>query len=199
MYASKEIRWFTQTVNEQLLGAFEEKGLSFHESAARTDFYLPLPDRADMSIKLREGNIEIKQRMGTPKPGKLTPHTAGYFEDWVKWSFNLGKQDPLSAEIIDEKKYSWTAVYKERMGMKITNDHRGNILFRDITAPLPYGCQLEYTKIVIAGEEWFTFALEWFGDTHFELDTSIISGFLRDTAFQMEDSMGYGGFLKERA
>jgi len=195
MFKSKEIRWFSQTEEKQITQWFNDHGLDFATTDARTDFYLPLPEKKDMGVKLREGNIEAKCRTSIPKIGKLTDHAEGYFEEWVKWSFNVNKDDPLSESIIKEKKYSWIEVYKERVGRKLTKDEKGKTKWLSIKDRIPFGCQVEYTRILIKGQQWFTFGLEWFGNEYLEFDLKIAIEILGVSSLKKEKSMGYAEFL----
>lgn len=196
MYNSKEIRWFSRGIDGHLIDWFGAKGLLFATTDARTDFYMPLPDRVDMSIKLREGNIEVKQRTGVPSAGSLMAGAKGYFEDWVKWSFNADKSDRLCREIADERKYDWWELYKERIGVKVGLDGTGQPIVGSLKDRLPFGCQVEYTRLLINGtDEWFTFALEWFGSEQLALSDAFIADILGNVQFDLEDSMGYGEFL----
>jgi hypothetical protein len=197
MYRSKEIRWFTRREAKRITQWFAGQGLTFTSVEARTDFYLPLPDRDDMSIKLREGNIEIKQRTGAPEKGSLTDNVAGYFENWVKWSFTSDKEDGLSNAIIHEKKFGWKEVYKERIGVKLTNAENGEAKIVNLNQIISSGCQVEYTRIIIEDEEWFTFALEWFGDEKIEIDPTFLESILGDSPFDQQDSKGYNQFLND--
>ncbi len=197
MYKSKEIRWFTTTEDKQITGWFKAQGINFETTESRTDYYLPLPDKEEMNIKLREGKIEIKQRSGESQIGKLTKTAEGYFENWVKWSFDADIADPLSKAIIEEKKYNWIEIWKKRIGVKLTPDANGKTKVVSIKEHIPYGCQIEYTRIVVHQKEYFSFALEWFGEKILELDYSLLEQILGDNILKREDSMGYSKFLKQ--
>jgi hypothetical protein len=87
MYKSKEIRWFKNAPDQSIIDWFNKQDQTFENTESRTDFYLPL-DKEDITIKLREGNIEIKHRLGEPLSGRLTTSAEGLYEIWTKWSFN---------------------------------------------------------------------------------------------------------------
>jgi len=195
MFKSKEIRWFSQAKNEQISQWFNTLGLFFAATIPRRDFYLPLPDKEDMGIKLREGKIEVKLRENAPKLTKLTCDTEGYLENWVKWSLDVREDDRLSRAIIEEKEYDWIEVYKERIGVKLVTGENGKINLLNIKDRIPFGCQMEYTRILVKGQEWFTFGLEWFGEEYLKLEPSLISEVLGNNILKKERSMGYSGFL----
>ena len=195
MFKSKEIRWFTKEVNPNILKWFETHHLSFDTTTPRTDFYLPLPEKPDMGVKLREGQVEIKIRKDKPVADALHNNATGNFELWEKWSFKARLNDSLALAIIEEKEYDWVEVYKERIGVKLTLDEERLIVVRSIKERLSYGCQVEYTRIIVNHEEWFTFCFEWFGDDEIELDTQLIGDILGDSKLAQKDSMGYPQFL----
>jgi hypothetical protein len=196
MFNSKEIRWFSQDENEQISKWFRSKELFFAATVPRRDFYLPLPNKEDIGIKLREGKIEVKYRINKPKLGKLTDDTEGFYENWEKWSFGVKEGNQLSKKIIQEKKYDWIEIYKERIGLKITKNENGKIELLNIKEFISYGCQVEYTRILVKDQEWFTFGLEWFGKKYIDLDPSLIEEILGNAILKKEESMGYGRFLK---
>ena len=197
MYSSKEIRWFTPNKSEQIEKWFADKRQTFETTKPRTDFYLPIPNKDDISFKLREGNIEMKLRQNKSDLVSLSVNTHGYYENWVRWSFNVCQSDQLSKSIIQERKYTWIEVYKERMGVKLTEDSNKSLSIIDISERVPYGCQIEYTRLVIDGKEWFTFATEWFGDKFLELDSKLLDEITGITNLDAKYSMGYNEFLNK--
>jgi hypothetical protein len=194
-YASKEIRWFFRPGNRTIEQWFGNLGKEISKTTPRTDFYLPIPDKDDISVKLREGNIEVKQRSVGVVQHKLTSNAHGYLEDWIKWSFDTEDQDSLVHSIIDDKKYDWIEVQKERIGVKVTVGVDGSIQIKDIKEMVPFGCQIEYTRLEVMGQEWFTFGLEWFGKQHFELPSGITSELLKNETMTLLDSKNYNKFL----
>lgn len=196
MYKSKEIRWFSSTKQASITDWFSERGQSFSNTKPRTDYYLPNTDHDDISVKLREGNVEIKQRTGKTNLQQFTNHATGYYENWVKWVFNIKEDDILSAAIITKNKYLWTEVYKERIGIKLTTNEIGEIIIKDIRdMTLTFGCQIEYTRLLINKKEWFTFGVEWFGEKNIELDAILFSEILGESNLTAEDSFSYPQFL----
>ena len=159
------------------------------------DYYLPL-NKDDITVKLREGNIEIKHRMGKSRKGKLKPGCIGIFEKWIKWNFNADKADKLSQEIVLQNPYNWIKTLKTRIGLKVTEGKSGNSEIVPIKTFVDFGCQIEYTLLKIQGKTVYTFALEWFGDKALLLPKELTKEILYTTQFSMEDSMGYGEFLR---
>ncbi|PVD52361.1 hypothetical protein DC498_09595 [Terrimonas sp.] len=196
MYKSREIRWFKDNSDQNILDWFAGQDLSFKNTDARADYYLRL-GKDDITVKLREGNIEIKQRIGSPEPGKLRENAEGYFENWVKWSFNADKDDELVKEIIQAGKYEWIETIKTRIGLKLTLDESGKTSLVSIKDHIPFGCQIEYTHLVIGSKTYYTFALEWFGEKELQLPSELSTEILEHSRFDTTDSMGYGEFLKK--
>ena len=197
MYKSKEIRWFSESLNHTILNWFTSNGLNFDRSVSRTDFYLPLA-KEEINVKLREGNIEIKHRTRPPVPGRLTLNAEGIFEEWIKWSLNLSETDRLSTEITQGNIYQWTEIVKNRIGLKLKNKGSGSgrpqIL--SINEIIASGCQMEYTQLTVNKKNYYTFALEWFGESHLHLNKSFLDSVLGDAVLKPEKSMGYARFLK---
>jgi len=198
MYKSKEIRWFIHSENKTISRWFAKQGLKFNTNIARKDYYLVALDYDDIIPKLREGKIEIKHRIGTSEILLLTSNAEGYFEKFVKWSFKLDSKDGVFEEITNINKYAteWVEVYKERMGVKLAKGNNGIIKIHDIKALIDNGCQIEYTRIKVKDKVRYSFNLEWFGDEFLNLESSFISEIVGDSVLKLEDSMGYGRFLK---
>lgn len=200
MFKSKEIRWFTRQENKSISKWFAGRGQTFESVSARTDHYLLAHGHGDVAPKLREGNIEIKHRTGVPQIKHLTPNAEGYFEEYVKWSFKLHEEDPESLQIIDFNKYSdeWLEVQKERMGVILAKEPDGTKKIREMKDLVDSGCQLEYTRIKVKEETWYSFNLEWFGTEFIEPGPALLHEIMGDSVFKLQDSMGYGSFLQSK-
>ena len=197
MYKSKEIRWFKDSSDGAIIDWFASKGQVFETTQPRTDFYLQL-GKDDVTVKLREGNVEIKHRIGDTENGKLTPTAEGVFENWIKWSFNADKTDKLSQTIVSSNAYDWIETIKTRIGVKVTEDTNGDLQILPIKSFVDYGCQIEYTLLQIKEKSFYTFALEWFGEKDLHLPEELMQEILSPTQLNFEDSMGYGEFLKHK-
>lgn len=198
MFKSKEIRWFSQTENSSISKWFEENSYIFENTIPRKDFYLPLQEKEDIGIKLREGSIEIKHRTERSEKEKLLSRAEGYFEKYIKWSFTSAEEDSLYQEIVEEEKYDWVGVSKERLAFKLKKDPDEGIVRVKADEFIPSGCQIEYTRVKLKDEVWFTFGIEWFGDEELNFDLSLIDEILGETDLKAENSMGYAEFLNAR-
>ena len=196
MYKSKEIRWFFKEPNQMIEDWISKHDSTLAKAEERTDFYLPLPDKDDLTVKLREGNIELKMRQGQPALHALTPTAIGKLEQWVKWSFDVNKQDSLVTDILGANTSKWIKVAKTRIGVKLVKDGNGIKTIR-IKERAPYGVQVEYTKITVDDNKpSYTFCFEWFGDDELKIDEGTVQGIIGSTTFVEKDSMGYGEFLR---
>ncbi len=198
MFKSREIRWFQIKSSSQLADWFASFDMSFDNSKERTDYYLPLPDNDNIGVKIREGKIEVKNRLGQPEVVQLAPSVNGNAEYWVKWSFMSPEDDPLVKEIL-EKKQDWIPVRKSRMGVKLIPDLQGKIAVLPLTTMGDNGCQIEYTQIFVgsAQERWFTFGFEWFGDMKLSVPDDFMKKLLSGIELNKDHSMGYAQFLRD--
>lgn len=198
MFKSKEIRWFFQTDNTSIRNWFEENSYIFENCNPSKDYYLPLKEKEDIGIKLREGNIEIKHRIERSEKEKIINRAEGYFEHYIKWSFSSAEKDSLYDEIAEEEKYDWIGVAKERLAFKLNKDPDGAIKRIHADKFIPYGCQIEYTRVKLREEVWYTFGIEWFGEKELNFDLSLIDEIIGETELKAENSMGYAEFLNIR-
>lgn len=196
MFKSREIRWFYPTELKSVEKWFMDNGYTFENADPRTDYYLPLKNQDDIGIKLREGNVEIKQRIARTKKENISELANGYFENYIKWSFSSAEKDPLFQEIIEGEKFNWLWVRKERIGYKLKENQNGSIIRVKLDEFPEFGCQVEYTRIKIKEELWYTLCLEWFGEKEIEIDLSILDEMLGDQELKASNSMGYAEFLK---
>lgn len=194
---TKEIRWFTDQPANAILNWFAHHNQQFETTELRKDQYLLL-DKPDINAKLREGKIEVKHRTSQPQEVRLSRGCTGFEENWIKWSFNLDKKDPLSNEILSGKYDTWIEIRKTRLGIKITEANDGSLEIFPIKSDIDFGCQIEYTQLQITGKTYFTFALEWFGQKEINIPKDFILNILGNSSLKLEESMGYGDFLRGR-
>ncbi|MCK0159167.1 hypothetical protein [Allomuricauda sp. F6463D] len=193
MHRTREIRWFFQNEKEQLTNWFQQ--LNCTSMRSRTDFYLDI-NNEDIGIKLREGKIEVKHRIGTRANGGLNHNIWGCFDEFLKWSFNVQEQDRVLSKIIDFEHCEWIPVQKKQKVVQLTAVNGENKL-KPISEHLTSGCQLEYSTITIFNQKWYTLALEWFGEPYVELENSIISEMMGSIKLHMKESFGYANFLSK--
>ena len=196
MYISREIRWFFKEENSIISKWFKERGLFFHSTRPRTDYYYALVNSPDVGLKLREGKIEYKHRISEIEDQRLHRNAEGNFENWVKWSFNVESGDSTQRDVLNEDhSNAWIKVYKERVGVKVYNNEKGNSLYVNLSEHLNDGCQVEYTRIIVNGQQWYTFGLEYFGKKVVEPDSDFLAGLLEETELSKQDAMSYPKFF----
>ncbi len=186
MYRTKEIRWFFKKKREPLEKWFKRHDLQFVTSTAETHRYLDIK-KSDLNIKLREGQLEIKQRQG-PQTRTTLQMANGFCEQWTKWSFGIETLEPYRNE--------WIEVIKNRLAVNVVLAH-GNLAIRPVNFEVESGCQVEYTRLRIGKSTWYTFGLEWFGNKKVTLTEPFVADLFDFSHFTIKQSMGYATFLKD--
>jgi hypothetical protein len=197
---SAEIRWFIKgKIPPIIFDWFIGLNSNYMNQPERTDHYLQLKSDDSLGIKLREGRIEIKQRIN--QIGNIVPgsNVTGIAEKWQKWSFELKEaNDIISIQDIQNK---WIPISKTRVLVNygITED---NIVAQKEDATYKNGCFTELTSININQEEWWSFGLEAYGEEIRLLDNLILIAHLMlsdksNIRFAQEDSMSYPGWIKK--
>lgn len=188
---TREIRWFLQHEPSGIRQWFAR--LPFDSLEEREDYYLDL-NKADVGAKYREGHIEIKQRLGTWSDGCLTPNHWGRFENYTKWSFDLADAGAAQT-LLRENPRHWLPVAKRRrvailhqVGNTLKTSPPGN--------PVPSGCQVEYGRVTLRSQQWYTIAFEFFGPDYPELPEPLARSILGKEQLDRDTSMGYAEFLK---
>lgn len=199
MTQSQEMRWFADHLQAPIGAWFARQGQTFDTVPARTDHYLVGLGREEIAPKLREGKLEIKHRVGGPRLHALTDQARGDLEEWVKWSFALNADDPLAQRITNmaETDGFWMPVHKRRMGVKVAPDETGQLHPHPLSSRLDRGCQVEYTRVTLLDQTWYTFNLEWFGRPWLSVEASFFAPILGHESLLREASMGYGAFLQQ--
>jgi hypothetical protein len=129
----------------------------------REDHYLRLTDAPTLGIKLREGRIEIKQRVRNYGMVRLHDRVTGMLEHWRKWSFQLAEARGALLSIAVPAA-SWIPVRKDRMlrTYRLTVDR--SVVPVLALESLRQGCEMELTRVHVAEQSWWTLAFEAFGD-----------------------------------
>lgn len=176
MFSSAELRWFIKgdipTSVEDWFNNFDVPPIT---QMPRTDYYLRLPDSKFIGIKMREGRLEFKQRLGTTGQIHTGNGLNGIIEYYQKWSFSAHNINAIT-ETIDTYSDDWLGVKKFRRLHAYKID--GSNIPRQ-AADLEYsgnGCILEITNIILEGqqENWWTLGFESYGDVDL-LESSLLS------------------------
>ena len=198
---SAEIRWFIKgKIPLEVFDWFIGLNENYVNQAERTDYYLnPISDDS-LGIKLREGRVEVKQRLnhiGNIAPGE---NVAGIAEKWQKWSFELKEADHIFSDSFIQNK--WLPVNKTRILVNygITED---NIVAKKEKVSYKNGCLTELTSVLINKKEWWTLGLEAYGEENRLLDNLVLISHLIlndkvNIRFSSKDSLSYPSWLKRR-
>jgi hypothetical protein len=164
MFPTVEVRWFYRGQVPLEVEAWFHQGAGRVEiHASREDHYLRLRDTYELGIKLRQGQIEIKQRVLRPGLVRFHERVSGIVEHWRKWSFQLA--EPYTAlSSIAVPTASWIPVRKERMlrTYRLTIDT--GVVPVSSSQSSPEGCELELSKVHVVEQDWWTLAFEAFGE-----------------------------------
>ena len=158
MQKSIETRWFIPgNVPPGVILWFQDEMAVAQPS--RIDTYLHTAKVHDLGIKLREGRIELKQRLIVLGQHTFTPAVTGIVESWGKWSFPLDSSNPA----VDTLSECWIRVAKHRIIRRYQVTGDGSI--RAIPGwlfPLQRST-IEIANIIINGSAWWSLNLEVVG------------------------------------
>lgn len=150
-----EVRWFNKGSPPQEVANWI-RSLGAEAETTRTDLYLVCNDPA-MNIKLREGKVQTKHRIGDRTPIQFTDTVQGIQERWVKWSFPTVEQHH---DLFDADPTGlWVPVHKERLRRVIGPEEQQTLLDR-LIEPTPASAKLELTTVRTNGDEAWTICME---------------------------------------
>ncbi len=163
MFSTAEVRWFYQGgIPGDVQSWFDHVAEEPILQPARLDTYLEQPNNSGLGIKLRQGRIEIKQRVREFGKVDFEHKVSGVVESWRKWSFLIAQEQMghLPPAILGD---SWMQIRKERSLFSF------EIIDREVkpTSLPDYssgGCNVELTLINVERETWWSLGLEAFGD-----------------------------------
>ena len=101
---------------------FTEKRWEYDRTAAgpfvkleqdRTDEYLLMPDCDTVSVKQRQGRLEVKALVAGPRPFSQG-RVVGRVDQWVKWSFDPSEAIATQFKIELDQSGPWRRVLKKR-------------------------------------------------------------------------------------
>lgn len=181
-YHSAELRWFLpeQSPWERLLHWFTLQGRlpinvegQYDPRAAtgpfvklereRIDEYLLLSQCDTVGVKQRQGKLEVKALIASPRPFSLGG-VVGRVDQWVKWSFDPSEAIATQLEIELDQSGPWRRVVKKRYTQKISLDSGVPVSVPPDQYP-EAGCNIELTMIEVKASvgTWLTIGCEAFG------------------------------------
>lgn len=150
-----EVRWFVDGAPPASVVDWI-RSLGAEAESARTDLYLVSGDPA-MNVKLREGKVQTKHRIGDRTPITFADEVKGVQERWVKWSFptveqhhDLFNTDPTGL---------WVPVHKERIRLEIDADEQADLLDHMIESD-PATAKMELTEVRSQGHRAWSICME---------------------------------------
>ncbi|HEY9664671.1 MAG TPA: hypothetical protein V6C65_40025 [Allocoleopsis sp.] len=171
---SLEVRWFLPVAfPDEVRQWFDCEQPTLTEAEQREDWYLLLADHRDVGIKLRQGKLEIKHRIGDRGVKKIVKGVKGRIEQWQKWSFSLAAEENALAHLPAEAGF-WLAVQKSRW-LKTYQVQQGAIAGVTPEAKPEQGCQIEMAEIVVQGQVWHSLGFEAFGQAN-TLEPTLMQG-----------------------
>lgn len=142
MVDTLEVRWFLDGPLPPEVADWIQ-GLGATAESARTDLYLVSDDPA-MNVKLREGKVETKHRIGDRHHVEFGDTHTGVKERWVKWSFPTVEQHHDLFD--DDPTGLWVPVHKERLQRSISPEEQADLLDHMIESE-PATAEIELTTV----------------------------------------------------
>ncbi len=159
MLITEEIRWFFPGPIPQAVLAWFRDGAPIAPAAKRTDIYLPLPASLALSIKLRNGRLEIKTRSGVSQPVSYPNGASGETAIWKKEASRGELVSDIEQRLADP---SALPVVKQRYIRKFILREGSPVEIAANEAPRQ-GCFFELTQLSLDDASSWTIALEAFG------------------------------------
>jgi hypothetical protein len=157
MHPTLEVRWFFKgELPSTCYRWFVKAGVDDPE--IRSDWYLYSAKNRGLGIKLRQGSLEIKQRLQNQGKCKLAKQVRGRLEQWVKWPFEISAESLSPAELGE----LWLEVNKKRWCQHYTMNAIGAIERTDSIEQVS-GCTLELAELRVCNQDWYSLCFEAFG------------------------------------
>ncbi len=196
MFPTLETRWFYPgSIPPDVLAWYHYGERAPEAQPTRIDYYLRLTGNDDLGVKLREGRIEIKQRMEQYGVEHLHERVHGLVEGWRKWSFGV---NDIGGGLGDA---AWIAVRKARRLRRYCVTEAGDVIAIAGVEIVGPGCNLELAELAIHGETWWSLAFETFGPeaSLHAIFTRVTQHTLRGDAvphLDAEHSYGYAHWMR---
>lgn len=150
-----EVRWFVDGAPPDAAVDWV-RDLGAEAETTRTDLYLVSNDPG-MNVKLREGKVQTKHRIGDRTSITFADAVEGIQERWVKWSFPTVEQHHDLFE--DDPTGLWVPVHKERLRLEVEPDEQADLLDHMIESD-PTEAKIELTEVRAEGERAWTICME---------------------------------------
>ena len=192
MKITAEVRWFLKGEYQPIEKWFLQNGKTFKNEWTEVDCYLSLEGSQSLSLKIRDRNVEMKQRTHYETFQFGNAHQ-GYLEHWIKWEKPLHDKSD-AAQIFQDRLLE---VKKERL-LLFFPVQNNSVKFSE-TKP-DEGCQAELSKVKILNKTFTTFAFEAFGSAQnlkrylIATSTFVFSSF-DITSLMLRESLNYATMI----
>lgn len=199
MFPTVETRWFYRGAIPPAVADWYHSGYAPEVQPTRTDNYLQPDPPGSTGIKLREGRLEIKQRVRQYGVTCFHERACGEVEHWQKSSFEA-ETGPGALMALVRPGATWIAVQKARelRRYRVLDAPTGEAATVEAMAVVDYaerGCSIELAEIEVHSEPWWSLAFEAFGPENTLLENLIAvaqHAFAAGTVPAMEASHSFG-------
>ncbi|MBW4663021.1 MAG: hypothetical protein KME01_02285 [Chroococcus sp. CMT-3BRIN-NPC107] len=200
MLSTTELRWFYPGKLPEAISAWfnaQYLGKALESPEKREDIYLYVASDCDyMGIKLRQGRLEIKWRKAELGILRVIEGVEGKLETWNKWTCEDSTAKNFQPQSVIDKSH-WVRVSKVRQQRKY------QVLSKNLVQDVPLntifdnGCDVELTQLNISGNDWWSIALEAFGESTDNLPVVANRVFQRYNALALaaKNSFAYPSWL----
>lgn len=197
MFSSTEVRWFFEEgLPHNISEWFELFDPEYQDP--RTDYYLNFTEKAQLGIKLRENNIQIKPKKEDLGIISFLEKVEGHVWHYEKWSFPVVTNEEWT-ELVARPDV-WVPVKKIRKIMRYTLEggFPDRIAMDEQTNE---GCEVELSEVEVMDREFWSLAFEAFGTTaEANLQKAVREIFERHScpvSFPKEKSLGYARLIHD--
>lgn len=144
-------------LQEQVCCWFQALAAHPKPEESRKDWYLQLSNQSHLGIKLRQGRLDIKQRITNLGVQPFTASAAGQVETWQKWSFSL-QNSPLAQ--LQQSEPRWIGVQKTRRIKVYGLDAKHAVVPLEPDTDVYCSCEVEIAQIYAFNQSWCSLGLE---------------------------------------
>lgn len=181
-----EIRWFEQgEIPSDIYDWFMFNGLGEMKASpeTRTDCYFQLPSVENFSLKIREGNLELKVRQKSLGKHCFNQVYEGKLEQWQKWSVDSSVLEKLLYFVPD----FWLVSIQKKRWLRC---------YQTI--------QLELSQLTTSQGQWWSLAVELEKNTETETVPSFLLNFIQklfktfpQKSYRLQTSYAYPKWLQD--
>lgn len=210
MQQSLELRWFFKDDKgkKQALDWFHTIGGDKHNpESIRTDYYFNNFNNGSLGIKLRENQLEIKEKLPVLSKYDELWKDRGNIEFYNKGEFNIDPHDKFFSKITKGGKHEkWIALVKKRRLAKIKITDTDNVEICPGSVLVDDGCSIEITTLTLKDDHWWTLCFEAYAKRN-KMDDNFFNsfGYIADSfetlypLLKPKLSMGYPAWLEKNS